>query len=474
MPERYKRNKSGYYRETFVIGKKPNGTPDRVEIRDKDLKVFKKKVEEARRLHAKGVTLGNITVYEWGQRWLTVYKANANDEQKAHFKAKLELDIYPAIGSMPIKDVRASHLQELLNQSDKGYGTVVKIRIAIRQLFNAAEAEGIIERDPSRKLELPEDLTEKERRPLTDFECQVVWDVAQTHSAGAYVLTLLLCGLRRGECVGLQVENVDLKRKRLMIQEAIRYRTNKGQVKGPKTRAGIREVPIPELLLPFLIKQCKDKSNGDYVFTKVDGSRSTETTCKWWWKSFVRSCHLAAGAVTYRNKVIIDTKEEFAEWSLCSNSALPKGIALSPEGLLLGIPIQAGHFSFTLAIGTGGKGASTMRTYVLAIAPCDDYALTSPRVLLPTGEVNAPYSCQLSAASPFGDDVTPHFLRHTYSTDMYSAGIDEKAQEHFMGHKSMKVTDVYRKMSDDAFGRAAALINEYFNSKYLVGKNTKN
>jgi len=59
MPEKYKRNKSGYYRETFVIGKKPNGKPDRIEIRDKDLKVFKKKVEEARRLHAKGVSLGN-------------------------------------------------------------------------------------------------------------------------------------------------------------------------------------------------------------------------------------------------------------------------------------------------------------------------------------------------------------------------------------------------------------------------------
>ena len=473
MPERYKRNKSGYYRETFVIGKKPNGTPDRVEIRDKDLKVFKKKVEEARRLHAKGVTLGSVTVYEWGQRWLSIYKANANDEQKAHFKAKLELDIYPAIGSMPIKDVRASHLQELLNQSEKGYGTVVKIRIAIRQLFNAAEAEGIIERDPSRKLELPEDLAEEERRPLTDFECQVVWEVAQTHSAGSYVLTLLLCGLRRGECVALKTENVDLKRKRLAVQDAIRYRTNKGLVKSPKTRAGIREIPIPERLYPFLVKQCEGKSAGDYVFTKVDGSRATETACKWWWESFKRSCHLEAGAVTYRNKIILEMDEELITWGVCEKSALPQGITLCSKGLLQGTPKQAGHFSFALKIKTAGKGVNCTRLYVLAVTPCDDYVLTSPKIMLPAGEVDLPYIFQLTASAPFGDDVTPHFLRHTYSTDMYSAGIDEKAQEHFMGHKSKKVTDIYRKMSDEAFGRAATHINEFFNSKYGGGINDK-
>ena len=114
-----------------------------------------------------------------------------------------------------------------------------------------------------------------------------------------------------------------------------------------------------------------------------------------------------------------------------------------------------------------------MRSYVLAISPCDDLVLTSPKIMLPVGEVNVLYNHQLTAAAPFGDDVTPHFLRHTYSTDMYSAGIDEKAQEHFMGHKSNKVTDIYRKMSDEAFGRAVGFINEYFNNKYLTCKNEK-
>jgi site-specific recombinase XerD len=63
--------------------------------------------------------------------------------------------------------------------------------------------------------------------------------------------------------------------------------------------------------------------------------------------------------------------------------------------------------------------------------------------------------------SLFSDKVTPHYLRHTYATDLYAAGVDEKAQKSFLGHASSDVTDIYRKMSDPAFLRAVGLLNEY-------------
>ena len=63
--------------------------------------------------------------------------------------------------------------------------------------------------------------------------------------------------------------------------------------------------------------------------------------------------------------------------------------------------------------------------------------------------------------SPFGGEVTPHYLRHTYSTDIYAAGVDDKAQKYFLGHASGDVTDIYREMSPAAFARALRQINEY-------------
>ena len=377
MKQLYKRNHDGYFKATWLSDEVlPSGNKRRIVVRDKDYKTFIKKLEDAKRLYKKGITLDDITVAEWGERWLAVYKAKVSDELQAHFRAKLDLDIIPVIGGMRMKDVRASHLQSLLNESQGKRGTVVKIRIAIRQLFECAETEGIIERNPALKLELPDDLEETPRRPLTPEECNVVWGVAQTHPAGAYVLTMLLCGLRRGECVGLTIDNVCFDKKRLAIHKAIRYRTNQGLIKGPKTQAGIRHVPIPDILMPILKSHCAGKKPGSYVFTKVDGSRATGIAVRRWWESFHRQCHIVAGAKLYRNKILVET-------------------------------------------------------------------------------------------SPFGDEVSPHYLRHTYSTDIHAAGVHDKEQKHFIGHKSSDVTDIYRAVSDESFSRAADLINRFFEEKYV-------
>jgi len=376
MRYKHKRNKDGYFKETWLTDEVlPSGNKRRVVVRDKDYKTFVSKLEEAKRLHKKGITLEDMTVAQWGERWLSVYKATASDDLKAHFRAKLDYDIVPAIGDMRMKDVRASDLQQLLNNSPGKKGTVVKIRIAIRQLFDAADAEGIIERNPALKLELPDNLAESPRRPLGDNECKIVWGVAQSHTAGAYVLTMLLCGLRRGECVGLTMANVDFRKKRLSIHRAIRYSTNQGMEKAPKSLAGIRQVPIPDILLPILKKHCAGKKADDYVFTKVDGSRATGIAVRRWWESVLRQCHIASGAKQYRNKIMIET-------------------------------------------------------------------------------------------SLFSDEITPHYLRHTYATDIHAAGVHEKEQKHFLGHSSNDVTDIYRNVSDLSFNRAADLINQFFTDKY--------
>lgn len=366
-----KKNKDGYYRSTFVIGKDTDGKPIRATVRAKSKPEFDAKLEEAKRLHARGIALRGMTVSEWSEKWLKVYKANATQTQKDHYAAKLKHDILPTVGGMQIRDVRASDLQEILNSYAGGkFDTVRKIKNAMKQLFEDAEIEGVIERSPAARLELPE-LTEEHRRPLTNIERAVVYEVAKTHKCGPYVLTMLFCGLRRGECIALTVADVDLENKRIRVNKSLSLRKNVGNEKGTKSKAGVREVPIPDILFPVLSEYCSGKNPFNILFTKEDGKHATKQTCTWWWKSFKRQCHITAGAELYRNQVRLET-------------------------------------------------------------------------------------------SPFSDDVTPHFLRHTYATDLYAADVDEKAQKYFLGHSSSDVTDIYRKMNDAAFLRAAKKINKYF------------
>jgi len=364
------KNKDGYFRSTFVVGY-VDGKPKRITVRAKTKKELDFKLAEAKRRYGRGASLEDITVSDWAERWLRIYKANVSDSQKRHYSAKLENDILPFIGHFPIRDIRASHLQEILNFFDGGrVGTVQKIKITIKQLFLDAQIEGLIDRNPSIKLELP-DLVEATRRPLTLFERLIVFEVAKTHGCGAYVLTMLLCGLRRGECIALRVGNIDFQKLTIHVALSLSFdRGNKGTEKDPKSKAGTRNVPIPAILLPFLEAKCQDKEPDDILFPKADGKHATRQTCVWWWKSFKRQCHLLAGAKVYRNQVQVET-------------------------------------------------------------------------------------------SPFSDEITPHYLRHTYATDLYAAGVDDKAQKSFLGHSSSDVTDIYRKMNEAAFTRALTQINEY-------------
>jgi integrase len=253
-------NKDGYFRSTFVIGKDAAGKPKRITVRGKTKRELEEKLAEAKRMYGLGLSMGETTVYDWAERWLRIYKANASQTQKAHYKTKLENDILPHIGEFPIRNIRASHLQEILNEYKGGkLGTVQKIRQAIKQLFDDAELEGIIERNPARRLELPE-LVEETRRPLTLFKRTIVYTVAQTHERGVYILTMLFCGLRRGETLILKVGDIDFEGMKITINKSLSLINNDGVEKGTKSKAGVRVVPIPNLLLPLNRRQ----NNGRY------------------------------------------------------------------------------------------------------------------------------------------------------------------------------------------------------------------
>jgi integrase len=380
-----------YYKGSFTIGKKPNGSPERVYVRGKTKRERDEKLAEAKRLHGIGVILGTTTVSEWAERWMYVYKANASDTQRDHYDAKLRYDILPAIGYMRMREVRASHLQELLNRYRGGKkGTVSKIRIALKQLFADAEVERLIERNPAGRLELPI-LTEDTRRPLTTEERAAVLKVAATHQRGAYILTMLFCGLRRGECIALERGDVDLENRRLIVNKALNLNKNVGRITGTKAtnmrkkkiksdeNFSARIVPIPDVLMPAMEALCEEKTGRGILFPKADGKYATKQTCHWWWRSFARQCHIESDAKLYRNAVQHKT-------------------------------------------------------------------------------------------SKFGQEVTPHYLRHTYATDLYAAGLDEKARKAFMGHSSNDVTDIYTKMNENAFLRASTLLNEYHNSSIALGE----
>lgn len=73
-------------------------------------------------------------------------------------------------------------------------------------------------------------------------------------------------------------------------------------IKGPKTAAGVRDIPIRAALLPCL--QAARGQPFEPVFTGESGGRLNSGNQYRLWKSFKRAMDIEMGAEVYRNKIV--------------------------------------------------------------------------------------------------------------------------------------------------------------------------
>ena len=186
-----------------------------------------------------------LTVADWYQQWRRLYKEPANLTAKSlsAYDEKFRSYIAPAIGQMKLRDVREHHLQQILNsQAGMSHSHLVKLRSTMQQLFRRARQSRLIVFDPSEALVLPA-YRRGTRRSLTDAERRAFLEVEQRYPSAVIFYAMLYTGMRPGELVALQWQDVDFAHNEIHIHQALEsgsWRT----IKAPKTAAGTRIIPI--------------------------------------------------------------------------------------------------------------------------------------------------------------------------------------------------------------------------------------
>ena len=248
------------------------------------------------------VISGSMTTDAWYKEWKATYKdpKGLTGKSLGMYDEKYRKYISPLIGHMKLRDVKDAHLQKILNaQAGMSQSHVEKVRRVIRELFSRARKSRLIPYDPSEDLELPA-YHAGTHRSLTEEERAVLLKVAETHPAGLYILALLYTGMRPGEAAALNWADVDFKNNMIHIHAAVESGSN--HIKGPKTAAGVRDIPIHAALLPRL--QAARGQPFEPVFTGASGGRLNNGNRYRLWKSFKRAMDIEMGAEVYRNKIV--------------------------------------------------------------------------------------------------------------------------------------------------------------------------
>lgn len=267
----------GYFRET---GKVDGVAYDvraktKAELREK----VRAKIEEIQNGQRSKEIPASITVQEWGERWRTTYKTSLTPAQRDMLGGRLKNHVYPQIGYMEIRKVSPINCQETLNaMSGKATDTIKKVRQALYNMFEAARENHVIRENPAAKLTLPATSPIKPHRAITAREREIVLRTAETHPAGAWVLTLLYAGLRPEESIVLR--GADIADGRIHIDKA--YDRQARGVKPPKSAAGYRSIPI----IPPLARALPHVEPFAPVFVGLRGAPLDDKAMYRLWRSF--------------------------------------------------------------------------------------------------------------------------------------------------------------------------------------------
>lgn len=220
-----------------------------------DKATFAQVVEDFFELHGPSLKPSTLTFYHSMKKLLLEYFGRRDF---ASIRA-IEIDKF----LLSLREVKKDNGEPLSPKTIKHVYTFLKV------LFSFAEKYDIIVQNPMRKVTAPavpakkvDFLNEEQAKNfLSELKAAPLrWRTIMT--------TLLLLGLRRGECAGIQWQDIDFDNNIMHIERNVIYTSASGLVvTTPKTANSARSVPIPPSLAALLKEWQRQQAtpNGDML-----------------------------------------------------------------------------------------------------------------------------------------------------------------------------------------------------------------
>lgn len=253
-------------------------------IYNKKLSDLKKEMTNLRHSleHGTYVKQSKMTFGEWWKEWIEVYKRptvknGTIDSYSKHYNAYIK----KLLGDMRLADIRAEHLQRLLNDMQaEGYAddTITLTYCVLSGVFKQAYKNELIPKNPFSLITRPKGKAKKERVVFTKEQQEIYMQYAE-QSYLRNLFQLAICtGMRNGELGGLLWSDVDFKNRVIHIKHNLITTQEKGTtLDTPKTRTSERDIPMIGKAYEILKRQEKEYKamygsitkivNDDFVFS---------------------------------------------------------------------------------------------------------------------------------------------------------------------------------------------------------------
>lgn len=250
----------------------------------------RKILEKQTALKEQADSRSNITVKEWGEKCIELYKTNQAEATRAKFEQRVRKSIYEPLGAFPVRAVTAEQCQLVMNlQAGRSRTQINEVFYAMRFLFSHAVLAGLITKDPTAALTKPKKKKSDTRRPLADTEREAFLACAVKERKYYGFLLSYFCGCRPAEAMLCKGSD-------LITRDGLHLL----HIRGTKTAHADRFVPVPGSLWALI----ENTPENEFIALYPSGRSCADDNRSHLWAGLKYKMNLAAGAEVYRNKII--------------------------------------------------------------------------------------------------------------------------------------------------------------------------
>lgn len=249
------------------IGFKPDGSREFATYYGKERKEVADKIAQARNdiLKSTFIKPNSLTVEEWLWNWMVTYKLkNVSSNTYARYLIYLKKHILPSVGKIKLKDLKAIHIQKVLNDcndNDMSLSSLKHIRTVFNQSLELAFKQELISKNWTSYTTLPKKRKVEEVAVFTREEQEKIINALEFNTLGMLIRLAISTGAREGELLGLYWEDVDFENKTIKIKQALvkerSFSDDGREITGVSNTIGEVKTITSNRIVPIADNMCK-------------------------------------------------------------------------------------------------------------------------------------------------------------------------------------------------------------------------
>lgn len=224
---------------------------------------------------------GDYTVAEWCRLWFETYsKPTIRYNTAKGYEGIIEHHIIPAIGAIKLKQLSSIHIQRMYNdlkengrmqrgskQNDKALSNtfVRRVHAVLQAALKQAVKERLIPYNPCENCRIPP----KDKKEMTILPPEKIGrylQEAEKYGVLPMFYLELSSGLRRGELLALQWEDLNVKERILTVNKQVTRMEGELDVTEPKTKNSVRKVALSQQAVDLLVQEHEQHPDNPILF----------------------------------------------------------------------------------------------------------------------------------------------------------------------------------------------------------------